>query len=136
MDKYIWYLWPTVCWKSQDYWMFKEEFEKDKEIFINSDILVDLGFLWIVTDYSKSINWILIPEKKPRKSKKNPETTLTAEQKESNRTISSFRVKVEHSIGLIKRFWVTTQVFRNKTVQFCDNVMEIACSIANLILSF
>ncbi len=105
-------------------------------MFVESNILVDLWFLWIVTDYSGTIKRILIPEKKPRKSKKNPNPDFIEEQKDSNKTISSFRIKVKNAIGLAKRFGINTQIFRNKKVQFCDEVMEVACSIANLFILF
>jgi hypothetical protein len=39
-----------------------------------------------------------MPEKKPRKTKSKPEIDLTQEQKESNKIISSFRIKVENAI--------------------------------------
>ena len=116
--------------------MFKEEFDKEKDIFTKTNLLLDLWFLWVESDYSEKISWILIPKKKPMKSKKNPKPELTIEEKESNKTISSFRIKVENAIWLAKRLGVTTQVFRNKKTKLCDNVMEIACSLSNLHILF
>ena len=119
-----------------DYTMLKDEFLEKKEVFMETNLLLDLWYQWVINDFWKTTKWILIPEKKPRKSKDNPEPVLTLEQKESNRIISSFRIKVENSIGLIKRLWIVSQVFRNKTNQFCDDAMEVACSLANFHLVF
>ena len=116
--------------------MLKEEFPKNKDIFTETNILTDLWYLWIVSYYWGKISWILIPEKKPRKSKKNPEPELTTEQKESNKIISCFRIKVENAIWWAKRFWIVTQVFRNKIENFSDDVMEIASSLWNFYLLF
>ena len=132
----IGYLWPTEVWKTHDYSMFKKEFWKDKTIFNETNILTDLWYIWIVSDYWEIMAWILIPEKKPRKSKNNPNPELTKEQKESNKIISSFRIKVENAIWWAKRLWILTQIFRNKSVQFCDDIMETACSIWNFHLLF
>ena len=65
---------------------------------------MDLWFLWIVTDYGDQIKEIIIPEKKPRTSKENPEPKLTEEQKERNKNKSQLRVKVENAISWCKRF--------------------------------
>lgn len=134
--QYIWYLWLTVSWKQHDYWMFKKEFIDIKEVFIETNILLDLWFYWVVSDFWDYTNWILIPEKKSRKSKNNPDTDLTTEQRESNKIISSFRIKVENAIWWAKRFWAITQTFRNKCEKFNDLVMELACSLWNFHLSF
>lgn len=47
------------------------------------------------------------PYKKPRGG------ALTAEEKEYNRGLSGFRVRVEHKIGQVKRFRVVSDPFRN-----------------------
>lgn len=133
--QYIWYLWPTVNWKQHDYGIFKNEFS-DKKVFTETNLLIDLWFYWIVSNFWVDIKWILIPEKKPRKTKNNSDIELTKEQKESNKIISSFRIKVENAIWWAKRFWAITQVFRNKTEKFNDMVMEISCALWNFHLSF
>ena len=67
--------------------MFKKELPPNKKVktdhlFKNYELWVDLGFLGIETDYEGNIKTIVIPEKKPRKSKKNPEPELTEKQEE------------------------------------------------------
>jgi len=51
------------------------------------------------------------PYKKPRKGE------LTAEEKEYNRGLSRFRVRVEHGIGRMKRFRVISDRFRNPRME-------------------
>lgn len=96
-------------------------------------ILVDLGYLGIGKYYE--IKELLIPHKKPRKSKQNPETKLTEEQKEFNKQVSSVRIAVEHAIGGLKQLGILVQVFRNRVEDFEDLVIEIAAGIWNLKLS-
>ena len=135
-EQYIWYLWPTESGKSHDYTMFKNEFLEQKEIFIETNLMLDLWYLGVINDFWKTTAWILIPKKKPRKSKNNPKPELTKEEKESNKVISSFRIKVENAIGWAKRFGITSQIFRNKSEFFNDIIMEIACGLWNFHLSF
>jgi hypothetical protein len=58
---------------------------------------------------------------------------LSPEQKEVNRTISTERVAVEHSIGGIKIFQIVSAVFRNSKDGFNDLVMETVCGLFNFI---
>ena len=67
------------------------------------------------------------PTKKPRGKELSPE------QKEENRTISTQRVSVEHSIGGIKIFHITSTIFRNIKAGFDDLVMETVCGLFNFI---
>lgn len=64
-------------------------------------IWVDLGYLGIKTWLPNQL--ILIPYKKPRKSKLNPNPKLTLYQKAYNKFIGSNRVLVEHAIAGLKR---------------------------------
>jgi len=128
-NQYIWYLWPTVNWKQHDYSILKNEF-LGKNVFIETNLMLDLWFYGVKSMFWEIIKWILIPQKKA-KSKE-----LTQEQKESNKVISSFRIKVENAIWWAKRFWAVTQIFRNKCEKFNDIVMELACSLWNFHLAF
>lgn len=132
---------PTVAGKTHDYGMFKKELPPNKKVktdhlFKNYELWVDLGFLGIETDYEGNIKTIVIPEKKPRKSKKNPKPELTEKQQAKNKVKSQFRIKVENAIGGAKRFGAVAQVFRNKKEDFNDAVMEIACGLWNFHLDF
>jgi hypothetical protein len=66
----------------------------------------------------------------PRKATKGRSLTFT--DKEENRVISSFRVRVENAIASIKRFGVISGTLRNRKAYFDDLVMEISCGLSNL----
>jgi len=69
---------------------------------------------------------VIMPLKKPKGRE------LTQEQKDSNRSIASFRVLVEHAIGGAKRCRIVKDRFRCHKFGFDDLVMELACGLHNL----
>lgn len=71
----------------------------------------------------------LQPKKKPRHQK------LSEIDKERNREISRQRVEIEHHIGGIKRCRIVTDIFRNRTEYYGDDVLETACGLHNFRLS-
>ena len=82
----------------------------------------DTGFQGHLPDGVK----VKMPTKKPKGKE------LTEEQKETNRSISSFRVLVEHAIGGAKRCRIVKDRFRCHKFGFDDLVMELACGLHNL----
>jgi hypothetical protein len=64
---------------------------------------VDSGYQGYDKDHAK----LEFPYKKPKKG------ALSAEEKEYNRGLSSFRVRVEHRIGRVKRYKIVSERFRN-----------------------
>jgi hypothetical protein len=66
------------------------------------------------------------PKKKPKGGE------LTPEEKAGNAIISSVRIRVEHSIGGVKIYRITRDIFRNLKQDFDDLVMETACGLHNL----
>lgn len=72
-----------------------------------------------------------LPQRKPRRSKQTPATTLTNAQRAHARTHARRRVKVEHAISGAKRLGCVTQVYRNKSRTFNGRVMPLACGIWN-----
>jgi hypothetical protein len=66
------------------------------------------------------------PKKKPKGGE------LTPEEKVENTAISSVRIRVEHSIGGVKVYRITRDIFRNLKQEFDDLVMETACGLHNL----
>jgi transposase, IS4 family len=68
---------------------------------------------------------IMQPKKKPRNG------TLTPQEKEENRRISSIRVHIEHFIGDIKRYRITRDIIRLGCSEFRDMVMETCCGLHN-----
>ena len=66
-----------------------------------------------------------IPHKKPRRSKKNPEPELAAEQRAENKALSQVRIFSEQAIGGMKRFTILVQSFRNRKADFEDDSIGI-----------
>ena len=126
-DKRIIFLGPTAGGRRHDYEMFKDEFPSG-EIPEDVRFWMDLGFLGVNKDYPNLE--VIMPKRKPRGKE------LTENEKAKNSIINGFRVKVEHAIGGIKRFRITTDQFRNKTYKFNDTAMLIACGLWNYHLGF
>ncbi len=121
-NRRVGYLSPPAEGKKHDYGMFKELFPP--ELFPNSITLwLDLGFIGVEKDYPDAT--VMMPKKKPRGKE------LSDEEKAQNKVISGLRVLVEHAIGGIKRFRITTEKFRNKKDTFNDDVMLISCGLWN-----
>ena len=91
--------------KRHDFRLFKESKTK-----INPDIklITDTGYQGIQKLHSKS-------ELPKKKTKKNP---LTKEDKKKNRKLSSARVANENVIGMIKRFKIISDKYRNRRKRF------------------
>lgn len=118
-ERRIIFLGKTFSGSTHDYKMFKTEFSPSKPWFSNIKVGVDLGYQGIKNDYFDSQH-IYIPNKKPRKSKNNPNPSLTKEQKQENKTIASKRIVVEHAIGGMKSFHILSTRFRNRAKNFAD----------------
>lgn len=127
----------TVAGSVHDYTQFKEEFPlpegAGKEAlaawFEDFILWLDLGYQGIQKRYAAKE--IKKPHKKPRKSKANPNPSLTAEQKAENRAISRIRVIVEQAIGGLKRVGILVQRFRNHTKDFVDEAGIIGAGLWN-----
>lgn len=133
-DKCIIFLGRTFSGHNHDYSMLKQEFPPELDWFVDVKIQVDLGYLGMPSDYRS--DQIALPTKKPRKSKKNPNPTLSAEQKAANKAVSQVRIFVEHAIGGMKRYNILVQTFRNRIAHFEDDVIGICAGLWNLVLSY
>jgi len=134
VEKVILYLGQTFTGRNHDYIMLKQEFPPDQDWFVDIDVLVDLAYLGMGKTY-RSEN-VQLPHKKPRKSKKNPVTQLTDEQKAENRTLSQIRIFVENAIGGIKRYNILVHRFRNHKSGFEDDVIGICAGLWNFSLAY
>ena len=133
VEKVILYLGQTFTGRNHDYSMLKEEFPPAEDWFVDLDVLVDLAYLGMPKAYrGKNIH---LPHKKPRKSKKNPETHLSDEQKAENRALSQIRIFVENAIGGIKRYNILVHRFRNHKTDFDDDVIGICAGLWNFSLT-
>lgn len=133
VDKYILFLGRTFPGHRHDHAMLKEEFPPEIPWFVESVLLADLAYQGICKDYEDDN--ILIPYKKPKKSKADPAPRLTDTQKEYNRKLSRVRVFVENAIGGLKRYNILNHVFRNKKTNFGDDVIAICAGLWNMTIS-
>ena len=134
IDKVILFVGRTFTGRNNDYKMLKEELPPDLDWFSEINVLVDLGYLGIQSDYAG--DGIDIPHKKPRKSKKNPDPKLADEQKTANRILSQARIFVENAIAGIKRYNILVHAFRNHKENFQDDVIAVSAALWNLSLSY
>lgn len=134
VDKLIIFMGQTFAGHVHDYTMLKEEFPPEKAWFENLELFVDLGYQGILTDYVG--DGIRVPYKKPRKSKKKPNTSLSDEQKASNRALSQVRILVENAICGLKRYNILVHRFRNHRKSFDDDVVGIAAGLWNFSLNY
>lgn len=114
--------------------MLKEEFPPVEAWFELHTVLVDLGYQGILKDYVGEE--IHLPHKKPRKSKKKPDTSLTDEQKAENRALSKIRIFVENAICGLKRYNILVHRFRNHKESFDDDVIGVAAGLWNFSLNY
>lgn len=124
----------TFSGHHHDYTMLKAEFPPQLDWFAAFTVFVDLGYLGIRTDYVGTE--ILLPHKKPRKSKHNPQPTLTTDQKADNRAISQVRVAIEHAFAGLKRYNILVHRFRNRRPAFHDDVIAICAALWNFALIY
>lgn len=134
LDKVILYVGRTVAGHTHDYTMLKNEFPPETNWFEFIQVLVDLGYQGIVSDYCGE--QIDIPYKKPRRSKKNPNPELTETQKAENQALSKIRIFVENAICGLKRYNILVHRFRNHKEAFDDDVMAIAAGLWNFNLDY
>lgn len=124
--KRIGFLSRTVAGKTHDFTMLKG-LAPPEYIPIKIKQHVDLGFKGYQKQYPD--HCVSMPDRKPRTHE------LSQTIKERNAKKSGIRVLVEHAIGGIKRFRITTDVFRNKLKDFDDKAMLISSGLWNYHLS-
>ena len=132
-SRVIFFIGRTFAGSTHDYTMLKTEFPPDEAWFTTTDVLLDLGYQGVQTDYQG--DQIAIPHKTPRKSKKDPDPQLSAEQKQDNRALAKLRVFIEHAIGGIKRFCVLVAPYRNHKDDFEDDVLVVTAGLWNFWLT-
>lgn len=88
----------------------------------------DTGFLGFAKDFPRLV--IRMPKKKPKGGE------LSARDRRRNRTISRFRIAVEHAIAGVKRCRIVSDPFRNIKEGWDDDFMAAACGIWNFYLKY
>jgi hypothetical protein len=133
-DKFIVFLGRTFSGHNHDYSMLKQELPPDLDWFTEINVLVDLGYQGIQSDYRG--DQIEVPHKKPRKSKKTPNPQLSEEQKATNKALSQVRIFIENAIAGMKRYNILVHSFRNRKENFEDDAIGVCAGLWNLVLSY
>jgi hypothetical protein len=114
--------------------VLKTEFPPELDWFADIAVLIDLGYLGIQTDYQGE--QIQIPNRKPRKSKANPNPALSDEQKTQNKALSQIRIFIENAIAGMKRYNILVDRFRNQRKNFQDDVIAVCAALWNFSLAY
>ena len=125
---------PLFDGSVHDYTMMTSLFDPALPWFDNLTVRLDLGFLGAEKDYGISSN-ILLPHKKPRKSKKNPCPELTDAQKKENRMLAKTRIIVEHAIGGMKHFYCLAHRIRNRSISLINLFFSLPAGLWNMKIS-
>lgn len=100
--------------------------ESEYQLPAGSRLLQDTGF----QGFTVSEVRILQPQKKPRGR------TLSELAKHCNHWLSSLRIRVEHTIGGVKRYRIVKDRIRNWKKGIKDTVFAICCGLHNFRLNF
>jgi len=109
--------------------LLKLDFSTFKNAFKDHVIWLDLGYLGVKKLWTSLTTHI--PHKLPRKSKNNPAPSFSAEEKSYNQYVGKNRVVVENAISGIKRYGLLSGKFRNKTLEFADEMIELGAGLWN-----
>lgn len=124
-----WILYVSEGWvgKTHDYRVMKEEFPPTQDWFAEFEVQVDLGFYGMAKDYK--CGELSIPHKKPKQQE------LTPEQKAENKLRAQKRVRVEHSIGGLKRYRILSDRLRMRDLKLYNEVVGICAGLWNYCLT-
>lgn len=87
---------------------------------------MDLGYLGFEKEYK--CKKLFIPHKKTKKSE------LTDDQKAENKSVSSERIIVEHSIGGMKRYRILSERLRIHDFDLYDDILNVCAGLWNFYL--
>jgi hypothetical protein len=94
---------------------------------------MDKGYQGFEKDYKAK--QIIRPQKKPQKSKNNPNPELSEEQVAANKEISKERIVVEHAIRGMKRYNILGYPLRTYCENLIERVIGICAGLWNLKIS-
>ena len=112
--------------KAHDYSILKAEFQPESDWFKDLEVRLDLGYQGFDKEYK--CKKLFIPHKKPKKSE------LTDNQKAENKNIASERIKVEHSIGGMKRYRILSERLRVHDFDLYDDILGVCAGLWNFYL--
>jgi len=119
--------------RTHDYGMMKKLFNPNEPWFYGITVRTDLGFIGAQKDYNSDT--IILPYKKPRRSKNNPDPKLTDEQVAANKKHAKTRVRVEHAIGGMKQFFCVTHRIRAQSTDVMNKYVLLSAGLWNYKIS-
>ena len=124
---WILFLGKTTPGSKHDFSLLKEEFEADwlEDYFL----CVDLGYQGIEKSYAHKGLIQSIKKKKGHKL-----APLAPLDKDYNRAVSRLRIKVEHAIAGMKRYYILCYKLRLKSIALADEVVELGAGLWNYYL--
>lgn len=121
--KVILYISRSYVGSAHDFGILKTEFPPPKPWFARFTVRLDLGFLGFAELYP--CRQLYLPIKKKKKQELSPEA------KDENKTQASQRVKVEHSIGGLKRYRILSDRLRMQDPKRYDTIVGICAGLWN-----
>jgi hypothetical protein len=127
-------LYISKCYEGSrhDYTLLQDCFAPSIDWFKQKTIRLDLGFQGFKEVYK--CQKLYIPHKK-RRVKKGATNKLSAEQKEQNKRQAAERIKVEHSIGGMKRYRILSHRLTLKSATLIHSIVGVCAGLWNFILN-
>lgn len=127
-DTYIHYVSNGYEGKSHDFSILKTEFDPEQKWFKKFTVRVDSAYQGFDKYYE--CKKVILPQKKPQK------TELTAKQKSKNKKKAGKRIKIEHSIGGMKRYRILADRLRTHDMELYNLALEICAGLWNFNLIY
>ena len=114
-----------------DYHLLQDCFSPELSWFKQKIIRMDLGFQGFKDLYS--CQKVYIPHKKKRGAK-GESNELSEQQKATNKEQAAQRIKIEHSIGGMKRYRILSHRLTIKSMAVINCIIGICAGLWNLVL--
>ena len=125
-DRYIHFVSHAYAGKEHDYSILKAVFPPEHAWFENLTVRLDLGYKGFDKDYRcKKLH---LPHRKPRLAE------LTDEQRAENKELAKERIRVEHSIGGMKRYRILSDRLRVHDFELYDDILLVCAGLWNFYL--
>lgn len=127
LDKYVHYVSECYIGKTHDFSLLKTEFCPTLNWFDGYQIRVDLAYQGFKKDYPNAT--LYIPNKKPRGGQ------LSEEQLLENKKLGRQRIRVEHSIGGIKRYDILSTTSRIHDINIYNQLLASCAGLWNFFIT-
>ncbi|MBT9395231.1 transposase family protein [Hymenobacter sp. NST-14] len=128
-DQHRWIGYVSPCYegRTHDFTLLKTVLPPQQNWFKPFTVRLDLGFLGFANTYAA--RRVRLPHRKPCGAE------LTAKQCQQNRRQAQKRVRIEHSIGGLKRYRILSDRLRLHDFQRYDDLLEVCAGLWNFHLT-